>query len=128
MTVRPKCGDEPRPDAPAARDRRLLPGNSEKSASFTVGDKNVVLMLFVADIFSGVTNHAVADTAAGSEVLFSLCADSREQVDDMQIAPSRGAVRFSANLMNRLVLYTDAAFAIPMATDGMSLKMPKYRW
>lgn len=57
------------------------PGNSENSASFTIGEKKIVLMLFVQDQFSGFTNHAVSDTSKGSEVLFSLGADSREEVD-----------------------------------------------
>jgi len=56
-------------------------GNSEQSASFTIGEKKVVLMLFVQDVFSGFTNNALSDTAIGTEVLFSLSADSREQVN-----------------------------------------------
>jgi len=59
------------------------PGNSAQSASFTIGDKNVALMLFVEEAFSGFTNNAVSHTAKGTEVLFSLGAESREQVDDM---------------------------------------------
>jgi uncharacterized protein len=59
------------------------PGNSEQSASFTIGEKKVILMLFAEDVFSDFTKHALADTSKGSEVLFSLGADSRDQVDDM---------------------------------------------
>jgi predicted lactoylglutathione lyase len=59
------------------------PGNSEQSASFTIGEKQVILMLFVQEVFSGFTNNALSDTARGSEVLFSLGADSRDQVDDI---------------------------------------------
>jgi uncharacterized protein len=59
------------------------PGNSEQSASFTIGEKKVVLMLFVRDVFSGFTNNLLSDTTIGTEVLFSLGADSREQVDDI---------------------------------------------
>ena len=59
------------------------PGNTDHSASFTIGEKKVVLMLFTQDVFAGFTNHAPADTAAGTEVLFSLGADGRAQVDDM---------------------------------------------
>jgi uncharacterized protein len=59
------------------------PGNSEQSASFTMGEKKVVLMLFVQETFSGFTQNALSDTAQGSEVLFSLGADSRKQVDDI---------------------------------------------
>jgi predicted lactoylglutathione lyase len=59
------------------------PGNSDKSASFTIGEKKVVLMLFAQEIFSGFSGNALADTTRGTEVLFSLGADSREQVDDV---------------------------------------------
>lgn len=59
------------------------PGNSEISASFTIGEKKVVLMLFSQEVFPGFTNHALADTAKGTEVLFSLGAASRDEVNDM---------------------------------------------
>lgn len=59
------------------------PGNSAHSASFTIGDKKVVLMLFAKEVFAGFTNSAVSDTGKGTEVLFSLGADSRNDVDDI---------------------------------------------
>jgi predicted lactoylglutathione lyase len=59
------------------------PGNSEHSASFTISDKKVVLMLFAQDVFSGFTRNALADTGQGTEVLFSLGADSKDHVDDL---------------------------------------------
>jgi predicted lactoylglutathione lyase len=62
-------------------ERNPGPGNSERSASFLVGGNRVVLMLFLREQFAGFTSHAVSDTATGSEVLFSLGADSREAVD-----------------------------------------------
>lgn len=58
------------------------PGNSEHSACFSIGEKKTILMLFAEAMFAGFTNHPIADTGKGSEVLFSLGADSREQVDD----------------------------------------------
>jgi predicted lactoylglutathione lyase len=63
--------------------RNLGPGNSEQSASFTLGEKKVVLMLFAQDVFSGLTNNALSSTTKGTEVLFSLGADSRDQVNDI---------------------------------------------
>ncbi|CAN5238356.1 VOC family protein [soil metagenome] len=59
------------------------PGNTSHSASFTIGDKKVVLMLFVQEMFAGFANNPVADTAKGTEVMFSLGADSREQVNEI---------------------------------------------
>lgn len=58
-------------------------GNTEQSASFTIGEKGIILMLFTQEMFSGFTQHALSDTAAGTEVLFSLGADSRKEVEDM---------------------------------------------
>ena len=59
------------------------PGNSEHSASFTIGEKKLVLMLFTQDVFAGFTRNALSDTTRGTEVLFSLGAGSRAQVDDI---------------------------------------------
>jgi len=57
------------------------PGNTAHSASFQVGSNKVILMLFTETLFSSFTNHALADTATGSEVLFSLGARDRAEVD-----------------------------------------------
>ena len=59
------------------------PGNSAHSASFSIGKKEIILMLFAQDMFAGFTHNALSDTTKGTEVLFSLGADSREQVNDI---------------------------------------------
>ena len=59
------------------------PGNSEQSASFIIGEKKVVLMLFADDVFAGFTNNALSNTTKGTEVLFSLGVNSRDQVIDI---------------------------------------------
>jgi predicted lactoylglutathione lyase len=59
------------------------PGNSTHSASFTIGEKKVVLMLFTESVFSGFTNNPLSDPTKGTEVLFSIGADQRSQVDDI---------------------------------------------
>jgi len=56
-------------------------GNSDESASFLIGDKNVVLMLFVERIFKTFTRNEISDTGQSSEVLFSIDAENREEVD-----------------------------------------------
>lgn len=72
------------------------PGNSDESASFTIGSKNVVLMLFVQDAFVRMAEQAVSDTAKGAEVLLSLGADSRDQVDEIaRLAASAGGTVFA---------------------------------
>lgn len=95
------------------------PGNTEQSASFTIGEKKVVLMLFVQNVFSGFTSNALSDTAKGTEVLFSLGADSRDQVNDIaNRARSAGGTVFGEP-GNHRGSCTGAAFAILMAIDGM---------
>jgi predicted lactoylglutathione lyase len=83
--------------------RTLGAGNSEKSASFSIGEKKVVLMLFTQDLFSSFTNHAISETNKGTEVLFSLGANSRDQVDD---------------IANRAKLAGGTAFAEPKESNG----------
>lgn len=61
------------------------PGNTAHSASFLVGDKKVVLMLFVQDMFTGFTQNPLVDTAKGTEVLLSIGASTRDEVDDYVI-------------------------------------------
>jgi uncharacterized protein len=56
-------------------------GNSDQSASLFVGSKNIVLMLFNEKQFSGFTQQPIADTAKGTEVLFSIDAESPDETD-----------------------------------------------
>ncbi len=71
-------------------------GNSANSASFTIGEKKVVLMLFTESVFSGFTNNPLSDATKGTEVLFSIGADSRTQVDDLALrARAAGGKVFS---------------------------------
>jgi len=63
-------------------ERNPGPGNSAVSASFAVGGKRVILMLFMREVFAGFIGGAVADTKLGSEVLISLGASSTTDVDD----------------------------------------------
>lgn len=54
---------------------------TDNMASFLVGEKKFVLMLFTKDLFEGFSNHQIADTNKGTEVLFSIDAESKEEVD-----------------------------------------------
>ena len=58
-------------------------GNNEQSASFFVGSKNFVVMLFTEPAFKIFTGQPLADTTQGTEVLFSIDAESREEVDEL---------------------------------------------
>ncbi len=56
---------------------------SEEAESFFIGSKNIVLMLFTEEAFKGFTGNNIADTKKGTEVLFSIDAESAEEVDDL---------------------------------------------
>jgi predicted lactoylglutathione lyase len=58
-------------------------GNGENSACMLIGDKNVVAMLFDETTFKGFTNTGIADTSNATEILLSIDAESKEEVDDM---------------------------------------------
>ncbi|WP_318615091.1 VOC family protein [Sporosarcina sp. YIM B06819] len=53
------------------------------SCSFFVGDNQIVLMLFPESRFSSFTKNAIVDSQQGTEVLFSLGANSRDEVDEI---------------------------------------------
>jgi len=57
--------------------------NNESSASFFIGQKNIVMMLFDYPSFKGFTGNETADATKVSEVLFSIDAESKEEVDEI---------------------------------------------
>jgi len=56
-------------------------GDPKTAACMLVGSKNVVVMLFQEQLFESFTQKKLADTGVGSEVLFSIDAESKEEVD-----------------------------------------------
>lgn len=56
---------------------------TEDSACMLVGKNKLVVMLFKNELFKGFIQHEMTDTAKSSEVLFSLDASSKEEVDDL---------------------------------------------
>ena len=58
-------------------------GDSDDSACMLVGDKHFVVMLFAEPMFQSFTKTEIPDTAQGAEVLLSISAESREEVDEM---------------------------------------------
>ncbi len=55
--------------------------SSDVSACLLIGSKNIVVMLFTASMFEGFTKNKTADTSQGSEILISIDAENREEVD-----------------------------------------------
>lgn len=56
-------------------------GNTDESASLVIGDKNVVVMLFAESAFKNFTRNEILDAKQATEVLLSIDAESREEVD-----------------------------------------------
>jgi uncharacterized protein len=58
-------------------------GNTDTSLSLVIGQKNVVVMLFDEPTFKGFTGAELADAKQSAEVLLSIDAESKEEVDEM---------------------------------------------
>lgn len=58
-------------------------GNSDEMACFLVGDKNTAVMLFPEETFKEFAKSEISDAKAASEVLISVDAETREEVDEM---------------------------------------------
>lgn len=52
-------------------------------ASFLIGARDFVLMLFPEHAFRGFVNNEIADLAKGTEMLINIDAQSREEVDQL---------------------------------------------
>jgi predicted lactoylglutathione lyase len=59
------------------------PGDTEFSACMILGERKTAVMLFAEPVFKGFTSSPIADTSKGTEVLLSIDAESREEVDDI---------------------------------------------
>jgi predicted lactoylglutathione lyase len=70
--------------------------SQDGSFSLIIGDNKVVLMIFPESTFLGFMGNAAANSWQGNEVLFSLGANSREEVDELALkAESAGGSVFS---------------------------------
>ena len=57
--------------------------SGDDSVSFFIGEKDVVLMLFAESTFKNFSDINITDTKQSSEVLFSIDAESKEEVDEI---------------------------------------------
>lgn len=70
--------------------------SQDGSLSLIVGDNQVVLMLFPETTFRTFAGNPIADSRQGTEVLFSLGSNSRDEVDEIALkAESAGGTVFS---------------------------------
>lgn len=66
-------------------------------ASFFLGDKNVVVNFFPEDLFKSFSNTEIADTAKGTEALFSIDAQSPAEVDEVANKAVAAGAKLYAN-------------------------------
>jgi len=59
-------------------------GASKELTSFFVGEDNFIIHFFLKDILLSNVNVEMADLTLGKEVVFTLSADSREEVDSWE--------------------------------------------
>ena len=57
--------------------------DSDEGACLVIGDKNVIVMLFTESTFENFTGNKILDSKHGTEVLLSIDAETREEVDQM---------------------------------------------
>jgi predicted lactoylglutathione lyase len=71
-------------------------GNGPDSACLLVGQNNFVIMLFTEAMFEQVSGNKICDTKTGTEVLLSIDAESREEVDELaKKAVNAGGILFA---------------------------------
>lgn len=58
-------------------------GDTDENACFIIGEKKMVLMLFPEATFKSFTQHEISDTNTGSQILISIDAETREEVDEL---------------------------------------------
>jgi predicted lactoylglutathione lyase len=56
---------------------------AEHSASFLIGKKEFVMMLFLEKNFKNFTQNEISDTSKGTEVLLNIDAQNKKEVDEM---------------------------------------------
>jgi uncharacterized protein len=57
-------------------------GTSKELTSFRVGEADFIMHFFLKDILESNTKSKIADAQNGNEVLFTLSAESKDQVDN----------------------------------------------
>ena len=59
-------------------------GASDQLTSFFVGEENFIIHFFLKDVLEPAMKGHIIDTKAGNEIIFTLSADSKEEVDSWE--------------------------------------------
>lgn len=79
---------------------------TEHSACMLLGSTNFVVMLFAEEMFQNFIQHEITDTSKSSEVLVSIDAESREEVDELaRKAKEAGGILFGEPAENQGWMY-----------------------
>lgn len=69
---------------------------NEELRSFIFGDDNFIIHFFIKERFKWAVNDEMADLKLGNEIIFSLSAESKEEVDQWLVAVKKaGGVIFA---------------------------------
>ena len=80
--------------------------SNEHSACMLVGDKNFVVILFEETMFASFVQNTIADTQTHSEMLISIDAESRQEVEELaQKVDEAGGVVFAKPSENQGWMY-----------------------
>jgi uncharacterized protein len=80
--------------------------SNENSACMLVGDQNFVVMLFEESLFGNFVQNTIADTQTHSEMLISIDAESRNEVEELaQEVEKAGGVLFAKPAENQGWMY-----------------------
>ena len=80
--------------------------SNENSACMLVGDQNFVVMLFEESLFGNFVQNTIVDTQTHSEMLISIDAESRNEVEELaQKVEEAGGVLFAKPAENQGWIY-----------------------
>ena len=80
--------------------------SNDHSACMLVGDKNFVVMLFEESMFGKFVQNSITDTQTHSEMLISIDAESRQEVEELaQKVDEAGGVVFAKPAENQGWMY-----------------------
>lgn len=60
-------------------------GASERLTSFLFGEAGFIIHFFLRDVLEPAMKGPIADTGAGNEIIFTISAESREEVDSWAV-------------------------------------------
>lgn len=80
--------------------------DTESSTCMIVGENNFVVMFFEESMFVGFSQNKLTDTKTSSEILISIDAESREEVDEFAVkVQEAGGILFAKPAENQGWMY-----------------------